>query len=206
MKRLIKKENNTKKCFNVKKKNRKLQAYSSRWSPLEIEKWEDRRENEFRDLADSKVSETFPNSNIRYYYNTVDFGLDGKLDIEDALNCVDNTFNSLEKSILKKLTDGKLDLWNPKKAPDFYGFDKTKEIYDYVSEDNGLKKDLDKYLNEDEIKSFDLEDFCYKVEDFFDELNGFFDEFCDEMKSEEADIFISLDDAYDNYLADRDDD
>jgi hypothetical protein len=193
MKRLIREEskNNAKKYFNLKKNNRRLQAAYLWGTPLwDAESGYSKEEEEFMDYAKEKINETFPNSKIDYYYDNDGFGLSGDIKLDDALNIIKVNFNSLEKTALEKFTNGKVGLYNPNEKAIFLGF--TEDIDDLENswdEVESLKKELKGTLDEEEIKSFNFDDFFNKLEKFLDGLYEFLEKFCEEMNSEKISIF-----------------
>ena len=194
MKRLIKSEkrNNFEdgKTINDLTKTSKLIKKALKFNELEED-----GQDIFNEECNIEINKKFPNSDIEYTYSLGysqgdGFGLVGSIDIDDALNLTNITFDQEEKDLFDCLNNNgegyrsshNIRIYNPRRSTFF-----TDSMVDIAYD----KEDIKETAKEVGI-DIDINDFYNKLKQFDAKLKEALDQFCYDMEKRGYELFDNL--------------
>ena len=161
----------------------------------EYETWVEEIKDLFDKECNEKINEKFPNSDIEYTYSLNysqgdGFGLMGSIDIDDALNLTNITFNQDEKDLFDNLNNNgeghrashEIRIFNPRRST-FFNDNMIDVIYN--------KKDIKETAEEVGI-DIDINDFYNKLKQFDAKLKEVLDQFCYDMEKRGYELLDNL--------------
>ena len=161
----------------------------------EYENWVEETKDIFDKECNEKINEKFPNSDIEYTYSLNysqgdGFGLMGSIDIDDALNLTNITFNQDEKDLFDNLNNNgeghrashEIRIFNPRRST-FFNDNMIDVIYN--------KKDIKETAEEVGI-DIDINDFYNKLKQFDAKLKEVLDQFCYDMEKRGYELLDNL--------------
>ena len=161
----------------------------------EYENWVEETKDIFDKECNEKINEKFPNSDIEYTYSLNysqgdGFGLMGSIDIDDALNLTNITFNQDEKDLFDNLNNNgeghrashEIRIFNSRRST-FFNDNMIDVIYN--------KKDIKETAEEVGI-DIDINDFYNKLKQFDAKLKEVLDQFCYDMEKRGYELLDNL--------------
>jgi hypothetical protein len=157
--------------------------------------------SDFQDYAKQEVEKTFPNSDLKFFYDFSysqgdGFGLNGKISNDDVLNITQVKLSPDDLEIFDY--EGEYYIRNERWSP-FYTDGMLEDELSYWNEED-INYYLEDSFEEDKIKSFDVKGFIEKIETIHNKLDEFLDDFCARMKKEGYEYFDYEEDYVVDYL------